>query len=53
MSTHSRAGRFGERQPAAFAASPIEQLAASLKIALICEEKLKDPARAFSVLCPA
>ncbi len=35
------------------ASEPIEQLAASLKIALICEEKLKDPARAFSVLCDA
>jgi tetratricopeptide (TPR) repeat protein len=35
------------------AGEPIEQLAASLKIALICEEKLKDPARAFSVLCDA
>ena len=35
------------------ASEPIEQLAASLKIALICEEKLKDPARAFQVLCDA
>jgi tetratricopeptide (TPR) repeat protein len=32
------------------AAEPIEQLAASLKIALICEEKLHDPARAFATL---
>jgi tetratricopeptide (TPR) repeat protein len=32
------------------AAEPIEQLAASLKIALICEEKLADPARAFATL---
>ena len=30
MSTQSRAARFGERQPAAHAASPIEQLAAFL-----------------------
>jgi tetratricopeptide (TPR) repeat protein len=32
------------------ATESIEQLAASLKIALICEEKLKDPARAFATL---
>jgi tetratricopeptide (TPR) repeat protein len=32
------------------AGEAIEQLAASLKIALICEHKLSDPARAFSVL---
>src|SRR5262249_52446297 len=32
------------------AADPIEQLAASLKIALICEEKPADPARAFATL---
>jgi tetratricopeptide (TPR) repeat protein len=32
------------------AAEPIEQLAASLKIALICEEKLHDPTRAFVTL---
>ncbi|HTA20654.1 MAG TPA: hypothetical protein VK989_15280, partial [Polyangia bacterium] len=32
------------------AAEPIEQLAASLKIALVCEEKLHDPARAFATL---
>ncbi len=31
----------------------MEQLAASLKIALICEEKLRDPARAFATLCEA
>ena len=35
------------------AAEPIEQLAASLKIALICEEKLDDPARAFPTLVDA
>ena len=35
------------------AGEPIEQLAASLKIALICEEKLHDPARAFATLCDA
>ena len=35
------------------AAEPIEQLAASLKIALICEEKLRDPARAFATLVEA
>ena len=35
------------------ASEPIEQLAASLKIALICEEKLRDPARAFATLCDA
>ena len=35
------------------AAEPMEQLAASLKIALICEEKLRDPARAFATLCEA
>ena len=35
------------------AAEPIEQLAASLKIALICEEKLNDPARAFATLVDA
>jgi golgin subfamily B member 1 len=32
------------------AGEPIEQLAASLKIALICEEKLADPTRAFATL---
>jgi tetratricopeptide (TPR) repeat protein len=32
---------------------PFEQLAASLKIALICEEKLNDPARAFQTLVDA
>jgi tetratricopeptide (TPR) repeat protein len=32
------------------AGEAIEQLAASLKIALICEHKLGDPARAFTVL---
>jgi tetratricopeptide (TPR) repeat protein len=32
------------------AAEPIEQLAAALKIALICEEKLADPGRAFGIL---
>jgi tetratricopeptide (TPR) repeat protein len=32
---------------------PMEQLAASLKIALICEEKLRDPARAFATLTEA
>ncbi|MDB4980617.1 MAG: Tetratricopeptide 2 repeat protein, partial [Myxococcales bacterium] len=32
------------------AAEPFEQLAASLKIGLICEEKLQDPARAFATL---
>jgi tetratricopeptide (TPR) repeat protein len=32
------------------ATEPIEQLAASLKIALICEEKLADAARAFATL---
>ena len=31
----------------------MEQLAASLKIALICEEKLRDPARAFATLVEA
>ncbi len=35
------------------AAEPFEQLAASLKIALICEEKLNDPARAFQTLVDA
>ncbi|HEY7374956.1 MAG TPA: tetratricopeptide repeat protein [Polyangia bacterium] len=35
------------------ASEPMEQLAASLKIALICEEKLRDPARAFATLCEA
>jgi len=35
------------------ATEPIEQLAASLKIALICEEKLDDPARAFQTLVDA
>src|SRR5262245_33875391 len=35
------------------AGEPIEQLAASLKIALICEEKLRDPARAFATLADA
>ncbi|HVT06900.1 MAG TPA: tetratricopeptide repeat protein [Polyangia bacterium] len=35
------------------AGEPIEQLAASLKIALICEEKLDDPARAFRTLVDA
>jgi tetratricopeptide (TPR) repeat protein len=35
------------------AGEPMEQLAASLKIALICEEKLKDPARAFATLVDA
>jgi tetratricopeptide (TPR) repeat protein len=35
------------------AAEPIEQLAAALKIALICEEKLDDPARAFRTLVDA
>ena len=35
------------------AGEPMEQLAASLKIALICEEKLRDPARAFATLCEA
>ena len=35
------------------AGEPMEQLAASLKIALICEEKLRDPARAFATLCDA
>ncbi len=32
------------------ASEPIEQLAASLKIALICEEKLGEPTRAFATL---
>jgi tetratricopeptide (TPR) repeat protein len=32
---------------------PFEQLAASLKIALICEEKLNDPVRAFRTLVDA
>ncbi|HTB58957.1 MAG TPA: tetratricopeptide repeat protein, partial [Polyangia bacterium] len=32
---------------------PFEQLAASLKIALICEEKLNDPGRAFQTLVDA
>ncbi|HEX3695474.1 MAG TPA: tetratricopeptide repeat protein [Polyangia bacterium] len=32
------------------AADPAAQLAAALKIAVICEDKLHDPARAFSVL---
>jgi tetratricopeptide (TPR) repeat protein len=32
------------------AGEPFEQLAASLKIALICEEKLHDPTRAFATL---
>src|SRR5205814_9932816 len=32
------------------ASDPIEQIAASLKIATICEEKLHDPKRAFAVL---
>ncbi|HVZ75168.1 MAG TPA: tetratricopeptide repeat protein [Polyangia bacterium] len=32
------------------ATEPIEQLAASIKIATICEEKLKDAARAFATL---
>jgi len=32
------------------AGEPIEQLAASLKIALVCEEKLRDPGRAFATL---
>jgi tetratricopeptide (TPR) repeat protein len=32
------------------ATEPFEQLAAALKIALICEEKLADPARAFAIL---
>ncbi|HET6148528.1 MAG TPA: tetratricopeptide repeat protein [Polyangia bacterium] len=32
------------------AAEPFEQLAAALKIALICEEKLDDPGRAFAIL---
>jgi golgin subfamily B member 1 len=35
------------------AIEPIEQLAASLKIALICEEKLDDPSRAFRTLVDA
>jgi golgin subfamily B member 1 len=35
------------------AGEPFEQLAASLKIALICEEKLGDPARAFQTLVDA
>ncbi len=35
------------------ATEPIEQLAASLKIALICEQKLDDPARAFGTLVEA
>jgi tetratricopeptide (TPR) repeat protein len=35
------------------AGEPMEQLAASLKIALICEEKLRDPARAFATLVEA
>ncbi len=35
------------------AGEPFEQLAASLKIALICEEKLADPARAFQTLVDA
>jgi hypothetical protein len=35
------------------AGEPMEQLAASLKIALICEEKLRDPGRAFATLCEA
>jgi tetratricopeptide (TPR) repeat protein len=35
------------------AAEPIEQLAASLKIALICEDKLHDEKRAFQTLCDA
>jgi tetratricopeptide (TPR) repeat protein len=35
------------------AAEPIEQLAASLKIALICEDKLHDDKRAFTTLCEA
>ena len=35
------------------ASEPFEQLAASLKIALICEEKLNDPARAFQTLVDA
>ena len=32
------------------AAEPFEQLAAALKIALICEERLHDPGRAFAIL---
>ena len=32
------------------ATEPLEQLAASLKIALVCEEKLRDPTRAFATL---
>lgn len=35
------------------ASEPIEQLAASLKIALICEKKLSDPGRAFATLVEA
>ncbi|HLK91956.1 MAG TPA: tetratricopeptide repeat protein [Polyangia bacterium] len=35
------------------ATEPFEQLAASLKIALICEEKLNDPSRAFQTLIDA
>ncbi|HVV17760.1 MAG TPA: tetratricopeptide repeat protein [Polyangia bacterium] len=35
------------------AGEPIEHLAASLKIALICEEKLDDPTRAFRTLVDA
>ncbi len=35
------------------AVEPFEQLAASLKIALICEEKLDDPGRAFRILVDA
>jgi tetratricopeptide (TPR) repeat protein len=35
------------------ATEPFEQLAASLKIALICEEKLQDPGRAFQTLVDA
>jgi tetratricopeptide (TPR) repeat protein len=35
------------------AVEPFEQLAAALKIALICEEKLDDPARAFRTLVDA
>ena len=35
------------------ATDPIEQLAASLKIALICDDKLRDPRRAFATLVDA
>ena len=35
------------------ATEPIEQLAASLKIALICDDKLRDPRRAFATLVDA